>query len=140
MLTYIQIYNLKRSFECKCKKIMWQNNGPATHYFFVALSFRRFMRNNPVHIIGIERSRPQSDSNKIKKMIKDKICVVGLHDLLFSGRIHAVPVPSFYYEHRSVKIPIPRRCATASVTRNVICRRYTHITRVKITRVITMLT
>ena len=36
--------------------------------FFVALSFRRFMRNNPVHIIGIER--PQSDKNKIKTMKK----------------------------------------------------------------------
>ena len=38
--------------------------------FFVALSFRRFMRNNPVHIIGIERPRPQSDKNKTKKMKK----------------------------------------------------------------------
>ena len=38
--------------------------------------------------------------------------------------------------HRSVKILIPRRCTSVSLTRNVVCRRYTNITRVKITRVI----
>ena len=51
----------------QCQSLL---SGPATHYFFVALSFRRFMTNNPVHIIGIERPRPQSDKNKIKKMKK----------------------------------------------------------------------
>ena len=50
----------------------------------------------------------------------------------YSGRIDVAPVQG----HRSVKIPIPRRRTSVSLTRNVVCRRYTNITRVKITRVI----
>ena len=102
--------------------------------FFVALSFRRFMRNDPVYIIGIERPRPQSDSNKIKKMLRDRICVV--HDLLLFRTNTRSARSVILLEHRSVKIPVPRRCATVSVMQNVVCGHYTNITRVKITQVI----
>ena len=58
----------------------------------------------------------------------------------YSGRITHRPRSVILLEHRYVKIPIPRPFATVTVTcarvRNIVCRRYTNITRVILTRVI----
>ena len=58
----------------------------------------------------------------------------------YSGRITHRPRSVILLEHRYVKIPIPRPFATVTVmcarVRNIVCRRYTNITRVILTRVI----
>ena len=59
-----------------------------------------------------------------------------MHDLLLFRKNRSGARSVILEGHRSVKIPIPRRCTPVSLTRNVVCRRYTNITRVKITRVI----
>ena len=59
-----------------------------------------------------------------------------MHDLLLFRKNRRGTRSVILKGHRSVKIPIPRRCTSVSLTRNVVCRRYTNITRVKITRVI----
>ena len=59
-----------------------------------------------------------------------------MHDLLLFRKNRRGARSVILQGHRSVKIPIPRRCTSVSLTRNVVCRRYTIITRVKITRVI----
>ena len=59
-----------------------------------------------------------------------------MHDLLLFRKNRRGTRSVILKGHRSVKIPIPRRCMSVSLTRNVVCRRYTNITRVKITRVI----
>ena len=59
-----------------------------------------------------------------------------MHDLLLFRKNRRGARPVILLEHRSVKILIPRRCTSVSLTRNVVGSRYTNITRVKITRVI----
>ena len=59
-----------------------------------------------------------------------------MHDLLLFRKNRRGARSVILQGHRSVKIPIPRRRTSVSLTRNVVCRRYTNITRVKITRVI----
>ena len=57
-----------------------------------------------------------------------------MHDLLLFRKNRRGARSVILQEHRTVKIPIPRRCTSVSLTRNVVCRRYTNITRVKITQ------
>ena len=59
-----------------------------------------------------------------------------MHDLLLFRKNRRGARSVILQGHRSVNILIPRRCTSVSLTRNVVCRRYTNITRVKITRVI----
>ena len=53
-----------------------------------------------------------------------------MHDLLLFRKNRRGTRSVILKGHRSVKIPIPRRCTSVSLTRNVVCRRYTNITRV----------
>ena len=59
-----------------------------------------------------------------------------IHDLLLFRKNRRGARSVILQGHRSVKIPIPRRSTSVSLTRNVVCKSYTNITRVKITRVI----
>ena len=59
-----------------------------------------------------------------------------MHDLLLFRKNRRGARSVILQGHRSVKIPILRRCTSVTLTRNIVCRRYTNITLVKITRVI----